>query len=307
MSPTEITIKELKALLISELYKFYRENPEINVRAEIFLNRLKETYKEKHKITENDFIIAVKYLESNGCIKSFGPHGSQMPKELQITPKIIDYLEISENAFNSSAKSYEKTTEPMLTKFIKISFKDYQLPEYESFIDLINKCAYPNDFYRFLPYLLRLLFEKLLYDIFLTSLHNKHKYFYYLNRPRDFSQHIALLNVLKDIEYKPFHTGSINQEIISLLKEIQRKGNLTVHQIIRQIDKKFIEEWDEKVDRILINLLKLYKDSKDANIIIQNEERLEKIYKILNPGLKPSPAKEFKIEEVPKILKMLKI
>ncbi len=80
--------------------------------------------------------------------------------------------------------------------FIKIDPKDYQLPEYNDFIELINLSAYDNKFYRILPVLLRTLFENLLYDVFQTGLKDKHKYFYFLknqNRARDFSQLIAPL------------------------------------------------------------------------------------------------------------------
>ena len=55
-------------------------------------------------------------------------------------------------------------------QFIEVNFSDYDLHEYDAFIDLINECDNYNDFFRLLPILLRCLFENLLYDMFQDSL-----------------------------------------------------------------------------------------------------------------------------------------
>ncbi len=169
--------------------------------------------------------------------------------------------------------------------FIKTDTKDYQLPEYNEFIELINLSAYDDKFYRILPVLLRTLFENLLYDIFQTGLKNKHKSLYFLksqNRARDFSQLIALLNILKDKDFKRFHRDSINQDTISELKKMQNFGNWTVHQFLRLVDKNFAEDWEDKVNRILKTLLVLYKKIKNEDIEIKDQSTLIIINKTLN-------------------------
>lgn len=147
---------------------------------------------------------------------------------------------------------------------------------------MINKCVIDVDLYRLLPFLLRLLFEKLLYQIFLKSIHRSQRFLYYTHRPNDFSSLFLLLNILKDNEFKPFHTESIDQEIITILREIQKKGNKTVHNIVRQIDRDYMELWEEKIDRTLQNLLILYRNLPKENILIDDESRMEKIKKVLN-------------------------
>ncbi len=169
--------------------------------------------------------------------------------------------------------------------FIKIDFKDYQLPEYNDFIELINLSAYNEKFYRILPVLLRTLFENLLYDIFQTGLKDKFKYFFFLksqNRARDFSQLIALLNILKDRDFKRFHKDSINPKTISELKEIQSFGNWTVHQFLRLVDKNFAEIWEDRMNRILKALLVLYKKIKNQNLEITDQSTIDIISNTLN-------------------------
>lgn len=169
--------------------------------------------------------------------------------------------------------------------FIKTDMKDYLLPEYNEFIELINLSAYDDKFYRILPVLLRTLFENLLYDIFQTGLKDKHKSLYFLksqNRARDFSQLIALLNILKNKDFKRFHRDSINQDTISELKKMQNFGNWTVHQFLRLVDKDFAEDWEDKVNRILKALLVLYKKIKNEDIEIIDQSTLDIISKILN-------------------------
>ena len=170
--------------------------------------------------------------------------------------------------------------------FIKADFKNYQLSEYDDIIELINLSAYDNKYYRILPILLRNLFENLLYDIFQTGLNEKHTDFFFLksqNRAQDFSKLIALMNILKDREFKPFHKDSINQDIIDVMKEIQKFGNWTVHQILRQVDKDFADKWKDRINRVLNPLLVLYRKIKDKAIEIKDQSTLEIINKTVNP------------------------
>lgn len=177
----------------------------------------------------------------------------------------------------------------MKEPFLELKFADYNLPHYQPFIDLINKSAHSDDFYIFLPFQLRCLFENLLYDTFFKILDNSHKNLYYLSsqhRPRDFSQQITLLNVLKDIELKQIHKGSIEQEIITILKQIQKKGNLTAHNVIRQIDSSFITTYKQKIERCLLNILTLNNNFQGEKIKISDSDKLTKIYKLLNIKIK---------------------
>ena len=169
--------------------------------------------------------------------------------------------------------------------FIEIDFRDYELAEYNEFKELINNSAYDNKYYRILPILLRCLFENLLYNIFQTSLDANHNEFFYLenqNRPRDFSQLIAIFNILKDKEFKLYHKDSINQNIIDVLKEIQKYGNWTVHEILRQIDNDFADKLKQKVNRALESILVLYKKVRNKNFLITDQGTLDKINKVLN-------------------------
>ena len=164
--------------------------------------------------------------------------------------------------------------------YINFSFSKYDLSHYDSFIDLLNKSSFFDDFYRLFPVLLRCLFENLLYDIYVSSLHNSHKELYFLkdkNRARDFSQLIHLLNLLKDIEFKPYIRDLINQKTIEILTEIQKMGNYTVHDVIRKVTKEFPLEWKERINLILETLLISYKKLKNINLKIDNDEREEKI------------------------------
>ncbi|KKK71392.1 hypothetical protein LCGC14_2914370, partial [marine sediment metagenome] len=170
-------------------------------------------------------------------------------------------------------------------KFITNNFKDYELKHYEPYINVINGIAYHKDFYIILPNLLRCLFENLLYDIFQRVLDKKHTEFFFFksqSRARDFSQLIALMNILKDKDFKPYHKDSLNQNIISILKEIQMFGNLTVHQILRQVDKDFADQWKQRINRILIALLVFYRKIQDETLEIKDKDTLAKINKTLN-------------------------
>lgn len=163
---------------------------------------------------------------------------------------------------------------------ITFSFSRYDLHHYDTFIDLINKSAAYDNFYIILPFQLRCLFENLLYDIFLGSLHNSHKELYYLksqNRARDFSQLIHLLNFLKEREFKPYVRDSINQKTIDILNEVQTIGNYSVHDVIRMVTKKFPKEIKDKVNLVLEPLLVSYKKLKGENIKIEDKDRELKI------------------------------
>lgn len=187
----------------------------------------------------------------------------------------------------------------IISKFVDHNFQDYGLIHYDSYINIINGIAYHEEFYIILPNLLRCVFENLLYDIFQTALDKKHTEFIFLRsqtRARDFSQLIALLNILKDREFKPYHKNSLNQAVIDVLKEIQKFGNWTVHQILRQIDKEFVDQMEQKINRVLEVLLVFYKKIQATKILIEDQTTLDKIKKALN--LERKLGKEKEKEEV---------
>ena len=179
------------------------------------------------------------------------------------------------------------SAKPLKNRYFLITtdFKLYQLSQYNDFIDLINNASNDEKFYRILPILLRTLFENLLYEIFQKSLTKKHTEFFFLesqSRARDFSQLIALLNILKDKNFKPYHRDSINQMIISDLKDIQKLGNWTVHEILRQVDKDFAIQWEQRVNRVLLALLVFYKKIPNEALEITEHDTLDRIHKTLN-------------------------
>ncbi len=170
-------------------------------------------------------------------------------------------------------------------QFINIKFGDYNLNYYNEFVEIINWIAYDGKLFRILPIALRCLFENILYDIFQTGLSNVHTNFYFLEnqgRARDFSDLISLLNILKEKDFKPYHKDAINQNIIDLLKEIQRRGNLAVHEILRQVDSDFARNWEDKIDRALQALLVLYKKIQNKSLEITDQDTLKRIKKTLN-------------------------
>lgn len=170
-------------------------------------------------------------------------------------------------------------------KFINIDFKDFKLSEFNEFINLINDAAYNDKYYRILPILLRTLFENLLYYIFQSGFNKKHTKYFYLegqNRARNFSQLIALLNILKDKDLNLYNKDAINQNSIDILNEIKKFGNWTVHQIFNYSDKDFADKWKPKINRVLSPLLVLFKKLQGECLEIENQTTLDTIEKTLN-------------------------
>ncbi len=158
--------------------------------------------------------------------------------------------------------------------FIEENFEDVNLHFFENFKDLINQISKNRVFIKTLPILLRILFENILYQIFLKGLHNKHKLFFFnknKTRARDFSELIALLNILKDREFKLYSKGAIVQKHIDNLKFFKDLGNYEVHQIFTQIDSEFPNQYKEKVNITLKALLHLYNNLNNENIALSNE------------------------------------
>ncbi|MFX1504389.1 MAG: hypothetical protein ACFFDH_25745 [Promethearchaeota archaeon] len=251
-----------------------------------FLNdplNIPEIYKLLYSIKENNF----NYFDSDSVTKDYNHyrHGYYIRDHLLIPlePIVKRVESFRIETFNRILENQEKSEVKKI--FIVHDFQDYELKHYDYYINIINGIAYHKVFYIILPNLLRCVFENLLYDIYQTALDKKHTQFFFLKgqtRARDFSQLIALLNILKDKDFQPYHKNSLNQSVIDVLKKIQKFGNLTVHQILRQIDKDFAKQWQQKINRVLLGLLVLYKNIRNKNLEITDQETLTKINKALN-------------------------
>jgi hypothetical protein len=195
-----------------------------------------------------------------------------IPKFEKVAPKIIDFKVAHYNSQYNKPKF--KIPEKL---FISKDFKKYGLFQYENYLDLINDVAYHKKFYVILPILLRTLFENIIYDILKTSLNDKHKKLYFhRGRPADLSILIELLNQLSQLEFKENIRSNINPNIIRILKEIRKMGNLSVHEVLRKITNKYADNIHDEVDLVLEALLVSHIQLKDANIEI-SQENLEKI------------------------------
>ena len=264
----------------------YRKNyHKLNKPDEDFLNdplKIPEMYTLLYSIKENNF----NFFNDDSNTKNYNhyEHGYFIRDDvlIQLEPIVERIKDFRIENFNKLLKNQKKNK--IFKEFINHSFKDYGLTHYEQYINVLNGIAHHKKFYIILPNLLRCLFENLLYDIFQKALDKKHTEFFFLksqSRARDFSQLIALLNLLKDKDLKPYHKDSINQNIISLLKEIQKNGNLTVHEILKQIDRYFTLQNEEKINRVLLTLLVFFKKIQDQNIEIKDQYTIDKIEKTL--------------------------
>jgi len=198
--------------------------------------------------------------------RSFGtPRYTKKYKDLTSEISIEENVSI----FNQSLQTKEK--------FIDLDFSEYDLTYYKTYVKLINEIAYHPDFYMILPHLLRTLFENILQDIFSQSLHDSCSELYYRKRKRyhDFSKLIGLLDILKDDEYGPYISGKITKDIIHELNDIRERGNMTIHNIVRQIT---LDDSIKRKDRIIITLKPLlvaYKKLNGKNILVDNKREYQ--------------------------------
>ncbi len=173
-----------------------------------------------------------------------------------------------------------------MSVFIDKDFNSYGLQYFNKFIEFINKCANGSELFRLLPYLLRNLFENLLYYIFRDGLDNKHTILFFnthLNRSRDFSELISLLNILReDPDFKKYHKDTITERTMEYLKNIQKDGNIDVHNIITQLPTNYASEKREEISTLLGGLLPLYQVLKGKSLLITNSITHANIAKKLN-------------------------
>ncbi|KKN05509.1 hypothetical protein LCGC14_1086640 [marine sediment metagenome] len=264
----------------------YRKNySKLNKPENNFLNdtlNIPEIYKLLFSIKENNF----NYFDGDSITKNYDhyEHGYFLRDNLlvQLKPIVQRVESFRVDNFNKILENQKKFE--IKKKFVFSDFKDYGLQHYDSYIQIINGIAYHKEFYIILPNLLRCVFENLLYDIFQKILDKKHIEFFFLKsqaRARDFAQLIALLNILKDKDFNPYHKNTLNQSVIEILKKIQKFGNWTVHQVLSQVDKDFADKWEQKINRVILALIVFYKKIQDITLEITDQATLDKINKTI--------------------------
>lgn len=218
-----------------------------------------------------------------------------------LTKKGMDFLDISQ-----TSKEEEILPTEIKRVYINKNFSDYQLLDFDKFNELINICADDNKLYRLIPFLLRTLFENILYLIFKDGLASKHTEFFFSKnqtRSRDFSELIAVLNILKESnDFKPYLNNLVTDRTIEYLIKRRKDGNIDVHGIITQLKQKYPYEIQEEVILLLDSLLPLYNSVKGKNIEIQDEKIIEKIHDKLNIQEKPKKVDHRKLIESIKIM-----
>lgn len=148
---------------------------------------------------------------------------------------------------------------------------------------MINLVAQKTKSYNLIPFLLRKLFENLIYQIFQKALNKKHKDFYfYKKRPRSFSKLIKLFNYFRNEELLEYHNGAIDDDSMRFLKLIRSKGNLAVHQLFHEISDEMINSWEKKTNNLLKNFFNILENVPKNEILIDDVERIETIENLLN-------------------------
>ena len=148
---------------------------------------------------------------------------------------------------------------------------------------MINLVAQNTKSYNLIPFLLRKLFENLIYQIFQKALNKKHKDFYfYKKRPRSFSKLIKLFNYFRNEELLEYHNGAIDDDSMRFLKLIRSKGNLAVHQLFHEISDEMINSWEKKTNNLLKNFFNILENVPKNEILIDDVERIETIENLLN-------------------------
>jgi len=169
--------------------------------------------------------------------------------------------------------------------FIEKDFSSYGLPEFDQFKDLINICAYDGKLYRILPYLLRNLFENLIYYILRDGLDSRHTPLFFdtsKTRSRDLSELIAILNIIKDDPtFKKLHKNTITNKTIEYLGKVRKDGNIDVHEIITQIKSDYANSKKEEINLILESLLPFYRAIYKKSLLITDIITFKKIIRAL--------------------------
>jgi len=151
---------------------------------------------------------------------------------------------------------YEKEI-PFEKKYIKIDLSNSSSNNYGNLIYLINLVAQNTKSYNLIPFLLRKLFENLIYQI-------------------------KLFNYFRNEELLEYHNGAIDEDSMRFLKLIRSKGNLAVHQLFHDINDEMINSWEKKTNNLLKNFFNILENVPKNEILIDDVERIETIENILN-------------------------
>ncbi len=188
-----------------------------------------------------------------------------------------------------------------MSQLIDKDFSYYRLKDFESFAELINKCSIDESLVRLLPFLLRNLFENLLFYIFRDSLAPRHTNLFYnihQKRSKDFSELINLLKVLKDDpEISKYHKNSVTDKTIEYLKKIREDGNLDVHRIVTEITLKYTTDKKSEINILLECLLSFYNAINGKKVLITDTTTHVKLARELNSSL-PNQGSRFIINEI---------
>ena len=303
---TEITIKFLKFLkrIQDEKIKLYPGSGN-----QIGTYPFSEFY-EKSEISSEDhkkFLLIIndikgKYVRTNLCgwtnkagLIFFGEN------EPFLTKFGMDFLDKYQTIKEEEVLPAEKKQ-----IYIDKNFSIYQLSDFDKFTDLINICADDNKLYRLIPFLLRTLFENILYFIFKDGLVSKHTEFFFSKnqaRSRDFSELIAVLNILKECsDFKPYLNNLVTDRTIDYLIKRRKDGNIDVHSIITQLKQNYPYEIQEEVILLLDSLLPLYNSVKGKNVEIQDQNTIKRIHEKLIIKEKPKKVDHRKLIESIKIM-----
>lgn len=196
-----------------------------------------------------------------------------------IKPILFDFIWI----LNSKMPIRFRKEIPMEKNYIKMVLNNKSYNYYGNLIYLINLMAQNSESYSIIPFLLRKLFENLIYDIFQKALSKEHKHFYFHDRkPRSFSKLIKLFNFFRNEELMEYHKGAIDDDLMWVLKSIRSKGNLAAHQLLHEISEELLEKWKNKVNNLLRNLFFILERISEQELFISDEKRLNQINTILN-------------------------
>jgi len=257
----------------------YRKNyNKLNKPEDDFLNdplNIPEIYKLLYSIKEYNFI----YFDSDSVTKDYNhyKHGYFIRDKLlhQLEPMMERVESFRIDTYNKILENHKK--KEIKAKFITYNFEDFGLMHYNDYVNVVNGIAFHEKYYVILPNLLRCLMENLLHDIFSISLENSHKELFFdesRGKIRDFSQLIELINILRGNEYKAYIKDIINENSITVLKDIKKIGNYSVHDVIRKVPKSYANEIKDRIDLILQPLLVSYQKLKEKNIPISTERQV---------------------------------
>jgi len=183
------------------------------------------------------------------------------------------------------ANGQDKQEGNIIREFITVEIPD-DLSWYLPIVKMINKSYGDEDFQHVTPFLARLLFENILYDILEIGLKPEHKELYLdtsKRQRRDFAQLIILFKEINNSNEFPA-AFNFSEKSFEWLDKIRQYGNFTAHGILDHFQEFLQEITPDRVDELLGNLISLYQKILKSNnrSIDISPEKLEKIKEKLN-------------------------